>query len=79
MEKVRGKFTCTKATDTIYGREVSLWAVYSNVLEDNSYSAATPVGNVNMVVSNPHAVDLFVEGQAYYLDFIPVNGTDSKT
>jgi len=69
MEKVRGKFTCTKAVETSYGKEVSFWALYSNTPEDNSYSAATPSGQITMLVSNPTAKDFFAEGQRYYLDF----------
>jgi len=69
METVRGKFTCTKAVDTSYGKETSFWALYSNTPEDNSYSQATPSGNITMIVSNPSAKDFFQEGQVYYLDF----------
>ncbi len=69
MEKVRGKFTCTKATKTNYGTEVSFWALYSNTPEDNSYASATPFGTVTMTVNNPEAEEFFLPGQAYYLDF----------
>jgi hypothetical protein len=72
MDKVRGKFTCTKAVDTSYGKEVSFWALYSNNPEDNQYAQATPSGNITMIVSNPSVKDFFKEGVKYYLDFIEV-------
>ena len=72
METIRGKFTCTKAVDTSYGKEVSFWALYSNNPEDNQYAQATPAGNITMVVSNPNAKEFFKEGEKYYLDFIKV-------
>lgn len=71
MEKVRGKFRVTKNVKTIYGNEVSLWAQYSDNPEDNQYAQATPSGQITMNVSNLAAGDFFVEGKAYYLDFIP--------
>lgn len=73
INKVRGKFNCTKNVKTSYGAEVSFWALYSNNPEDNSYAQATPSGNISMVVSNPEVIDFFKEGQAYYLDFSKVN------
>lgn len=69
MEKVRGKFSCTKNVESPYGNEVSFWALYSNSPEDNSYSKATPSGNINMIVSNPEAAKFFEAGKSYYLDF----------
>lgn len=69
METVKGKFTCTKAVKTTYGTEVSLWALYSNNPEDNSYAAATPSGMLTMMVNNPSAEEFFKEGQKYFLDF----------
>lgn len=72
MQQVRGKFTCTKAVDTSYGKEVSFWALYSNNPEDNQYSQATPSGQITMLVSNPSAKDFFQAGNKYYLDFTKV-------
>ena len=69
METVRGKFTCTSAVKTPYGTDVSFWALYSNSPEDNSYAAATPAGNISMMVNNPAAEEFFKEGQVYFLDF----------
>ncbi len=69
METVRGKFTCTKATKTQYGTEVSFWALYSNNPEDNQYAAATPSGHMTMMVNNPPAEEFFKEGTVFYLDF----------
>lgn len=72
METVRGKFTCTCTTKGPYGTQVSFWVLYSNNPEDNSYTAATPSGQINMLVNNPSAEEFFKEGQVYYLDFSKV-------
>ena len=70
MEKVRGKFSCTKTHKGEYGTEVSFWALYSNNPEDNSYAKATPSGHITMLVNNPQAEAFFKQGEKYYLDFI---------
>lgn len=72
MEKVRAKFTCTKAVKTEYGTELSMWALYSDNPEDNTYSKYTPSGQITMIVDNPSAEEFFKPGEKYYLDFTKV-------
>lgn len=73
INKVRGKFNCTKNVKSTYGAEVSFWALYSNNPEDNSYSQVTPSGNISMLVTRPEVIDFFKEGKSYYLDFTEVD------
>ena len=39
--------------------------------EDQRFAKATPSGHVELVVDNPSALDQFVAGKDYYLDFTP--------
>jgi hypothetical protein len=70
--KVRGKFTVTEvinrsATSTYV--VVKLQPVYSNTPEDNSYSAATPSGSIEMTITNPSAVEtLAILGKKFYVE-----------
>jgi hypothetical protein len=51
MPKVRGKFKVTEITRRHWNPEVAevkLEAVYSGSPEDNTYSAATPSGTIQM-------------------------------
>lgn len=73
---VRGKFKVTHVTRTCYSptaAALKLDAVYSNSPEDNSYSAATPSGSIEMYVSNPAAVEKLALGKSFYVDFTPVD------
>jgi hypothetical protein len=72
---VRGKFTVTKVTNhsaTSTYVEVDLEARYSQTPEDNSYSAATPQGNIRMVITNPAAVEALGIGKQFYVDFTEI-------
>lgn len=69
MNSVNAKFSCTKAVKGPYGTEVSLWTLYSNNPEDNSYAKATPTGQLTMIVDNPIAEAFFEEGKQYFLNF----------
>ena len=74
MAAVRGKFRVTKHThhkpDKKYV-EIELTAQYSDNPEDNSYSKATPTGQINMAVCVPEVVDALPIGQCFYVDFTP--------
>ncbi len=37
--------------------------------EDQSFTKATPTGKIEMRVDNPAALEQFVPGEAYYVDF----------
>jgi hypothetical protein len=75
MSDVRGKFIVTSVTNrsaisTYF--EIQLDAQYSQTPEDNSYSAATPQGKINMTITNPEAVAKLPIGGVFYVDFTPV-------
>lgn len=69
--KLRAKFQTGSITDFGYGsKQFKLSAVYSNNPgEDNQFSQATPSGTIEMMVSNPDAMDFFQHGKKYYVDF----------
>ena len=75
--QVRGKFNIQSVTLYTYpkgGGEVKMSAVYdSKTPENNSYSEATPSGEIRMMVSNPPAFDVFKAafdaGKSIYCDF----------
>lgn len=73
---VRGKFVLQQIIQHSYGgdsRELIFRAQYDPDLpEDQSYSKATPAGQIQMTVDNPGALRQFELGKAYYVDFIPV-------
>jgi len=76
MSDVRGKFSVSKVTNhsaTSTYVEVELNAVYggSTNAEDNSYSAATPLGKITMTITNPDAVAKLPIGGVFYVDFTP--------
>lgn len=76
MAQVRGKFTVQTITRNSYdpsGAQVTLRCQYSNNPEDNSFSAATPNGEISMSVTNPAAVEHFVLGKSFYVDFTAVD------
>lgn len=53
--------------------QVTLVAVYNDGPENETWSKATPAGQLTMTISNPAALNTFVEGRSYYLDFTPVD------
>jgi len=50
---------------------VTLWAVYGNDGENQSFAAATPCGTLDITVTNPAVIGTFKLGSCYYLDLIP--------
>lgn len=48
--------------------KVSFHAYYSQNEEDNKYAVATPVGNMDFIVTNPEIVGKFKSGTQYYID-----------
>lgn len=72
MLKVRGKFRVTEITRNYWNADaaqVKLEAVYTNSPEDNTYSAATPSGKIEMSITNPSAIEHFAIGKSLYVDF----------
>ena len=73
---VRGKFRLTRITRLYYNttaNELHFEAVQNDGTPENQrFHKYTPQGSLTMVVDNPSALEKFVLGEAYYLDFTPV-------
>lgn len=68
---VRAKFyvqTITRHAGNTGGAEVKLSAVCRGA-DNKTWAAATPFGQLTMTINNEGAVNLFILGQEYYLDF----------
>ena len=70
---VRAKFHCNSVNHNEYNRNVNLTAICGKEGENADFTKATPVGELNISISNDvPASDFFVPGQNYYLDFTQV-------
>lgn len=69
--KIRAKIHVGSAIKTEYGVRIVAHGVHggSTNVEDNTFSAATPVLHLDMTVSNPHVIDKLEQGKKYYIDF----------
>lgn len=73
--QVRGKFKVTQVIRNHYNpaaAQVKLEVVYTGSPEDNTFAEATPTGLIEMIVSNPAAVEALPLGKSFYVDFIPI-------
>lgn len=69
---IRAKFRCHTVTTDAYANEtVKLGAVYGDGKDNQSWSKATPSGDLTMCISNPEAHGKSEPGKDYYLDFTP--------
>lgn len=78
---VKAKFVCNKVTPysyddgkTIAGKNISMSAVIGygpngRIDENESWSEATPSGQLSIHISNRAAFNQFEEGKEYYLTF----------
>lgn len=68
---IRAKFEVKEITDRGYGDIVEAFAVYGGEKnsEDNTYSKATPWGQLSIQIDNPNARGQFKVGQKFYMDF----------
>jgi hypothetical protein len=70
MATVRAKFVCHVVEQSVYGgTDVILHPVTDGTEEDKSFWAATPSGEIKLMVKNEAAVKHFATGQKYYVDF----------
>ena len=71
---VRAKFTVNSITKYIgEGSSVKLMCIYDNSIpEDQRFCKATPNGTIEMWINNPVALEQFIPGKAFYVDFTPV-------
>lgn len=85
---VRAKFQCSgvtieKADRSRHYKEnnsepldvvtVHLQAVVSGSDENKEFFASTPSGSIELRILRPEAVDWFVNGKEYYVDFTPAS------
>lgn len=75
---VRAKLKLTSVTEASYGRgstpvkTLKFSAQYDNSIpEDQRFQKATPSGSCELQIDNPRAVEQFVLGNDYYVDFSP--------
>src|SRR5262245_60528566 len=83
---VREKFQCIgvtiqKADQSFHYKEnnsqpldvvtISLQPVVGGSDENKEFFASTPSGNIELRILRPEAVDWFVKGKEYYVDFTP--------
>jgi hypothetical protein len=69
---VRAKFVCHVVQPYVYGgTEIVLHPVTDGSEEDKSFWAATPSGEIKLIVNNEAAVKHFEPGRKYYVDFAP--------
>lgn len=71
---VRAKFIVS-SINHIYSSdncaEITLRAVWGDGKGNETWSKATPQGELRMMITNPAAIDQFDLGKSYYLDFTP--------
>ena len=75
---IRAKFICNSKVQS--GTQTVVWlnAVYANsdgsrAEENKAFSDATPAGQIAICIQNDKpAVEAFVQGRAYYVDFTEV-------
>lgn len=74
MATMRGKFRVDSINKTEHAEQLKLSAVYGNSTnaEDNTYSAATPSGTIEMTVTNKALWGTLKPGDRFYVDFVPV-------
>ena len=72
-KRSRCKFRVSSVTLLMNAEEVILRPEYDpNDPEDTRFSAATPSGKMEIMISNPALLGMFKPGQFYYLDLTPV-------
>ncbi len=53
--------------------EITLRAVWGDGKGNESWSKATPQGEIKMMITNPAAIDAFDLGKSYFADFTPAD------
>jgi hypothetical protein len=68
---VRAKLTLTSVADQSWGgKTLKFSAVYdTSIPEDQRFQKATPSGSAEFTIDNPAALEQFVLGDSYYVDF----------
>ncbi|MEI9856384.1 hypothetical protein [Enterobacter mori] len=70
---VRAKFHChfIQKADGDSLRTIHMSPVTADTEENKSWSKYTPGGQLQMVISNPAAFELFEQGKEYFIDIQP--------
>ncbi|AIE62236.1 hypothetical protein N8Y56_20375 [Enterobacter hormaechei subsp. xiangfangensis] len=70
---VRAKFRChfIQKADGYSHRTIHMSPVTADTEENKSWSKYTPGGQLQMVISNPAAFELFEQGKEYFIDIQP--------
>ena len=73
MPRARCKFRITSVEKFEQSETIHLQAQYDpNDPEDTKFSEATPWGEFKAGISNPRLIGMFVLGDVYYVDLVPV-------
>lgn len=70
---VKCKFVCQSVLLDKNGGTVTLTPVTTGSPENESFFKWTPFGEIKMGVLNEDAVEQFVPGRSYYIDFTPAD------
>ena len=68
---MRAKVAVQSVTLNGYAEVVKYAAVSSGTPEDNSFSAATPAGSIELTITNKDLWGTIKPGQKFYVDFTP--------
>lgn len=71
---VRGKFHVTQVTQNYYPGSDKRATVKLTAATDNNnktWAKYTPSGSIEMQIDNPEAINQFVPGESYFVDFTP--------
>ena len=74
---VRAKFVCQNvhhlhtSTPGDVCAYISMMPVYNDSPENATWSKYTPGGLIQLIITNPAAIDKFELGKFYYVDFTP--------
>lgn len=68
--KFRAKLQVSQVAQDQYGNEIiKASPVYGGTPEDNSFSKATPSGELSLTISNPDLIGKIKPGMKFYADF----------
>ena len=75
---VRAKFQCQSIQHLYTGQpgqvaQIKLHAVWGDGKGNESWSKATPSGELTMMITNSDAIDQFELGKSYFIDFTPAD------
>lgn len=71
---VRAKLVLQEVHDLQWGgKRLKFGAQYDDSIpEDRRFQKATPTASAEFLIDNPAALEQFILGEAYYVDFVPI-------